>query len=398
MLSSLRQRAPEPEQRAMQTTPWGPWGGSYQSSTGVNVTVDTATQLLTVYGCVSLIADTIATLPLDVYQKVGGTPQEVSTPPWLNKPNGYSTLVDFITQTLWSLLLDGNAYWNVELNAAFGTSSVVVLDPSTVQVEDGPVYRVNGQIHRGKMVHLRGIMRPGCLKGLSPLEAARQSVGLGLAQQEFAGRFFDNGANLGGFISTAADLTPEQAQQLQAQWASAHSGLANAHKPGVLDNGATWTSVTVTPEQCQFLQSRQWQAGEIAGQLFLLDPTMLGIPVQSNSLTYANLEQRGIHMVQFSLLRWIVRLEQAFYELLPRPHYVKFKVAALERADLKTRFEAYRIANPTAAWMAVPEIRDLEELGDAPSELDTQNTPAPSPNPTLVAPSTNGARPVGVSQ
>jgi HK97 family phage portal protein len=376
MLASLRRTKPTAEQRALM--PWGDWGGGSVSATGVNVTSDTATQLLTVYGCVALIADTIATLPIDVYQKVGGAPLEVPKPGWLVRPNADTTIIDFITQTLWSLLLDGNAYWAYGLSNAFVTNEVVVVDPSTVAIErDGRrlVYKVNG-VPNARILHLRGIARPGQLKGLSPLEAARQSVGLGLAQQEFAARFFSNGASLSGFISTDADLSPEQAQQLQASWASAHSGLSNAHKPGVLDNGATWNTVTVSPQQAQFLESRNFTAAEIAGQLFLLDPTMLGIPLQSNSLTYANLEQRGIHLIQFSLLRWLIRLEEAFYRLLPRPHYVKFNVAALERADLKTRFEAYRIANPTAAWIGVDEIRQFEELGPTTEDLNPVVVPA----------------------
>lgn len=398
MLDSLRQRAPEPETRAMQVKPWGDWGTGHSSDAGVNVTSSNATQLLTVYGCVSFIADTIATLPLDVYRKEGDRSIEVPKPAWMSEPNPYTSMMDFITQTMWSLLLDGNAYWVYGLDGSFITNYVTILDPSTVTVENdrGQIkYRVNGEPAPSTLMHIRGIMRPGCLKGLSPLEAARQSIGLGLAAQKFGGKFFDNGASLSGFISTDADLTEDQARALQASWASAHSGLDNAHKPGVLDNGASWNAVTVTPEQAQFLQTRNHQSAEIAGMMFLLDPTMLGIQVSSNSLTYANLEQRGIHTVQFSLMRWISRLEWHWNKLLPRLQFSKINVSAIERADLKTRFEAYRIANPTAPWMATSEIRDLEDLGPAPEDL---TSPAPQPVSTLVAPSTNGARPVGANQ
>jgi HK97 family phage portal protein len=400
MLRSLRTSSPALEERN-QVLPWGIWDNSRASAAGVNVSAQTATQSLTVFGCVSLIADTIATLPTDVFRDNGNEHTEVPKPSWLDRPNDYSTFVDFCTQTLWSLLLDGNAYWVYGLNNSFGIQTpVVVLDPGKVDIDHERMtlerertgrpsqvrYLVAGEPFNGHLLHIRGIMRPGQIKGLSPVEAARQSVGISLAAEEFAARFYSNNATLGGVIKTDADLTSEQAQKLQASWMSSHSGLANAHKPGVLDNGASWESTSLTWEQSQFLQSRNFQAAEIAGQMFLIDPEMLGIVVQGKRQTYANIEQQGIHLVQFSLLRWIVRLEAAFSQLLPNPQYLKFKVAGLERADLSTRYAAYRVANPDVAWLADQEIRDLEDLGPVPAALATQNKPAPPPKPVAPQP------------
>jgi HK97 family phage portal protein len=391
MLRSLR-----PERRYGQVTPWGPWGDTYTSSTGINVDESTATQLLTVYGSVALIADTIATLPSDVFRNSADGPQDVPKPAWLGQPNSRLSFVDFVTQSLWSLLLDGNCYWAYITNTLAIPTEVTVLDPSQVDVrasESGGVeYWVRGQLFRGRLLHIKGIMQPGAIKGVSPIEAARQSIGLGLAAQEFASRFYSNGAHLSGFISTDADLTEEQAKKLQRSWSSVHAGLENAHRPGVLDNGATWNTVTVTPEQAQFLQTRNFQSAEIAGQLFLLDPTLLGIAIQSGqNLTYANLEQRGVHLVQFTLLRWIIRLEAAITSLLPRPQYFKFNVSGLERADLATRYAAHRIAlGPNVPWETVAEVRSFEDLPTMPGTDGLPEPPAPAaPQPVPADPQTN---------
>jgi HK97 family phage portal protein len=292
----------------MQVLPWGPWHGTNASAAGVNVSSESAFQLLTVYGCVSLIADTIAALPRDVYRKTNDVPVEVPAPKWLEQPNDRSDFAEFLTQVLVSLLLDGNAYVVWGYDRSFVTNMVDVLDPCNVdvRVDDGQVvYYVNGVPFAGKLKHVKAIIQPGALKGLSPLEAARQSIGLGLAAQEFGGRFYSNGAQMSGVIKTPGEVNATQAREIGEAFARDHAGLANAWKPGVLFGGADWQQISVTPEQAQFLEQRKYQAAEIAAQMFLVDPSLLGIPVAGTSLTYSNLEQRGIHLVQFTLLRWI---------------------------------------------------------------------------------------------
>ncbi len=395
MLGNLLRRTTDSgETRAMQVWPWGDWGNGNPLAMQTPVTTDSSLQLLTVYGCVTLISDTIATLPRDVFRtRADGTNEEVTIKPrWLEQPNPTTDIIEFVTQTLISLLLDGNAYWAYSVDLNFQPTQIHVLDPKQVEVKPAPFarpdnspveYWVRGERFTGRLLHIKGATRPGALKGLSPIESARQSVGIGLAAQQFAASFYQNGTILSGVIEAPGPLTQDQATDLKNKFGRAHSGPQNAHQPGVLTDGAKWTQLSVTPEQAQFLESRQFQAAEIAAQLFLLDPSMLGIAsagTRGQNLTYANLEQRGIHLVQFTLLRWIIRLERAFTFLLPKPQFFKLNVAALERADLKTRYEAHRIAlGPTQPWETGNEVRALEDQPPLPG-LDTIPAPAaPAP-------------------
>ncbi len=382
----LRTRAPEGEQRSMQVTPWGPWGSTNTSAAGVTVNSDTALNLASVYGCVTLISETIATLPRDVYRtNLDGTKTEVPNAPlWVEQPNPFTDGIEFVSQTLVSLLLDGNAYWAYSLDGNFQPAELHVLDPAKVEVKVAngvPAYTVNGAPYRGRLLHLRGLTRPGQVKGLSPVEAARQQIGIGLAVEEFAGRFYSNGATLSGVITTPEDLTEPQAHMMKDAFARDHSGLRNAHTPGVLTNGASYQSISVTPEQAQFLATREFGAGVIAAQIFLLDPSLLGIAInRGQNLTYANLEQRGIHLVQYTLLRWIIRLERAYTFLLPKPQHMKFCVEGLMRADLMTRYNAKRVAlGPNVPFMTVNEARDDEDdLPPLPGQDGLPEPPAPA--------------------
>lgn len=380
----------------MQVTPWGDWNsGGGAASSGVHVNEDSSLQLLVVNGCVTLISDTIATLPRDIYRTdATGKRTEVTVKPrWFEQPNPHTDIIDFVSQSLMSLLLDGNAYWAYGVDLNFAPTEIHCLNPRLVEVKanqsgTGVEYWVNGQLFRGRLLHIKGATRPGALKGMSPIENARQAIGLGLGAQEFAGSFYANGTTMSGIIQSPTDLTSDQARTLKDNWSRDHSGLGKAHLPGVLTNGATWQQISITPEQAQFLQTREYQAGEICAQLFLLDPSMLGIAInRGQNLTYANLSDRGTHLAQYTLMRWIVRLERAFTFLLPKPQFQKFNLDALKRADLLTRYQAYRIAlGPTQPFQTVNEVRELEDQEALNGYDELPEADAPAEVPVVAAP------------
>jgi HK97 family phage portal protein len=159
----------------------------------------------------------------------------------------------------------------------------------------------------------------------------------------------------------SAEKLKEMADQWRRRRQKGGRGL-----PGVLDDGATWKPTGVTNEQAQFLSTRKFTAAEIAGQMFLVDPSDLGIAVEGSSLTYANLEQRNARRVQVTLLPWIIRVEKALSTLLAQPRFVKFNVEGLLRGDQKTRFESYAIGI-TNEFMLPNEARALEDWTPLPN-------------------------------
>jgi HK97 family phage portal protein len=293
----------------------------------------------------------------------------------LSQPAAGLDRIAWFTQVLSSLLLDGNAYLRKVYGPA-GLTELVPMDPGKVSVS-----RASGQkryVVAGKLldpatlVHIKGAMFPGSDVGMSPVEAARQTIGKGLATEEFGARFFGQGANLGGVIEDPGEFDPTKARDTAKLWARLHSGNRKAHLPGVLQGGAQWKPTGVTNEQAQFLESQQFNASQIASHMFLIDPTEFGFSGDKGStLTYANLEQRNARKVQVTFLPWIIRLEAAISGLLPQPRFVKFNVNGLLRGDTKTRYETYQIAssiNVQSAGIGQPpllttqEMREFEDL------------------------------------
>jgi HK97 family phage portal protein len=361
MLSSIFRR---PEQRAQATT-WGLWPGEMtQVVGGVSVTEQTSMQLLTVYGSVRLISDSIATLPLDVYRRTGDDAKvEVAKPKWLQQPTTNLDFTAWVSQVLSSLLLHGNAYVVVLRNEVGAIVELIPLDPSKVRVtrDRGRLaYMVNGQRVDAEMLHLKGLMLPGSDVGLSPVEYARQSIGLGLAAVKFGTGYFEGEGNMPGVIEMPGSAQSETLKAIADQWRRRRREGGRG-LPGVLQEGAVWKPTGVTNEQAQFLATRKFTSAEIAGQMFMIDPTELGIGIEGSSLTYANLEQRNTRFVRVTLLPWIVRLEKALSDLLAQPRYVKFNLGALLRGDLQTRYAAYAVGIG-AGFLEPNEARDWEDL------------------------------------
>lgn len=356
------------EERAIATNalPLGPWAGDQgnKSFSGTAVTAESALQLATVYGCVKFIADGISTLPIDVYREVDGIPEPVSQPNWLWKPTVYLDRVAWMSQILTSLLIAGNAYLRIVRQGA-QIVELVPMDPSAVQVrmESGrKVFVVGTSMYTTfDVLHIPGIMFPGSLVGLSPLEAARQIIGAGIAAEEFAGRFFDQGAVMAGVIEVPGELNPDNARMMAKAFAKQHGGKDKAHLPGVLVNGATWKPTGVTNDQAQFLQTRKFTDSVIAGRIYNIDPTELGIPLDGTTLTYQNATERNKRKAEVTFLPWIVRVESALSSLLPAPRYVKVDLDALKRGDTKTRYETYQIGI-TAGFLTPDEARDAEDM------------------------------------
>lgn len=346
-------------------TTWGDWDSQGRETwSGNHVSNKTALQLLTVYGCVRFIADGISTLPVDVHRRrPDGTSEPVPTPPILDEPAPGIDFTAWATQVLSSLLIAGNAYVLFVRNGV-KLPYMIPLDPNKVTVDrvDGrKVFIVEGETFSTFQVgHIPGAMWAGSDVGMSPLEAARQTIGQGMAAQEYGARFFGQGATLSGVIETPGELTEPKARQLARSFARRHGGASKAHLPGVLENGAQWKQIGVTQEQAQFLETRKFSASEIAAEMFLIDPSDMGLPVDGTSLTYANLAERNARRVQVTFLPWITRLERFCSGVLPADQYMKLNVNGLLRGDMKTRFESYALG--IRSQIMVPnEAREFED-------------------------------------
>jgi HK97 family phage portal protein len=340
----------------------------------VPVNPTTALQHSAVWGCVDLIAGSISTLPLAAYRDGDESPLP-ALPPILRAPSAGWSLPDFVYATLQSLLVRGNAYGLIVDRAGAGLlpAQVELLAPDRVQIANpyGPVeVRVDGQlVDPASLWHVRGFTAPGQILGLSPIQHARQAIGLGIGAERYAAKFFGESAIPSGVLTSDQDIRNERAEELKARWNAKHQGNRDI---AVLGSGARFQAITIPPEEAQFLQATQANVATIC-RYYRVPPELMASQA-GNSLTYANVEQRALDFLTFCLRRWIVTMETALSALLSSTTAVKFNAAALVRTDLLTRYQAHESAI-RAGWKLRSEVRELEDLPAIPG-IDDQEGPA----------------------
>lgn len=328
---------------------------------------DEAMRLSAVFACIRLLSEAIATLPLDVFKRIGTTRVEQPTPDVLRfSPPGLSR-IEYLSQLMMSLLTDGNAFVAVARSATGAPVSLVPLDPSRVRVErpkSGRVeYLVDGVSEPQSsldVMHIKGMMLPGRLRGLSPIEYAMETISVGLQAQRFGASFFENGSLPSAVIEAEQGMSDESIARWRATWNATHGGSDNAGKVGLLTNGAKFKQVSIDPKQAQFVEVRQFQVPDIA-RIFGVPPHL--IADASNSTSWGSgLAEQNLAFGQFSLRPWITRIEEAHTALIgPSASFVKLNLDALLRASLRDRYEAYAIGI-AQGFLTADEARATEDL------------------------------------
>ena len=357
------------------------------STSGKKVNERSAMQMTAVYACVRILSESIASLPVHLYQyeSEGNKAKAVKHPLYRilhDEPNPEMTSFVFRETLMTHLLLWGNAYAQIIRNGKGEIIGLYPLMPNRMTVDRDS----NGQIiyqyqmqdsdaHTGKsgsvtlrpseVLHVPGLGFDG-LVGYSPIAMAKNAIGLSIATEEYGAKFFANGATPGGILEFPG--TVKNPESIRESWNKGFSG-SNAHKVAILEEGMKYTPISISPEQAQFLETRKFQIDEIA-RIFRVPPHMVGDLEKSS---FSNIEQQSLEFVKYTLEPWIIRWEQSLNRALltekEKPDYfVKFNVDGLLRGDYQSRMNGYAIARQNG-WMSANDIRSLEQLDLIPDEL-----------------------------
>ena len=379
------------EKRAISfQTVWG--SGDFvdiQSLSGTIVNADTAMQLNAVFSAVSLISDTVSTLPVDAYVRSQGTRRALRPrPAWVTKPDVDTTKEAFYGSAIVSLLLDGNVFIRVYRNRRGEIVNMNVLNPTDVQIKRNGVgkvmFTVKGEdkaLSAEDVIFIPDVVRPGSLRGLSRVEALKENFGLAQALENYASKFFGSGTHTSGVLEVPGNLTAEQAKSMQEAFDSRHKGWGRAHKTAIITGGAAYKPTNVPNDQAQFLDSRRMAVEDVA-RAFNIPPHLLGLP---GTNTYASVEQNNIAFVTHTLRPIAQKLEGALTSLLSQETgleaaFVKFSLDGLLRADINSRTESYA-RGLQSGYYKINDVRRFEDLEpiDDPS-ADTVRVPLANVN------------------
>jgi HK97 family phage portal protein len=334
-MSLFAKRAVNPPD-PLQVSPW--IVGNNWSGEPVNET--SALEVAAVFAAVSLLADSVASLPIRSVRHVGDRVESRPVPRWLS---GSSTVTQYelIHMIVSSLALHGNAYIYIDRENGTLPLSLTPLHPNNVQVNvinRQRYYTVNGgTIPQDSMLHIRWWTPPQAATGLSPIEMQKTTIGLALSMERHLAQFYGEGATPSSVLEVDGDLTADQAKALQATWETQNR---RRRRPAVLTNGMKWRSITADAASMEMNASRELQIAQVA-RIFRVPAYMIGARGESN--TYTNNEAAGQHFVTYTLLPWLRRIESALSSLMPAPQELMFDTAGFLRADQISRYRAHGV-------------------------------------------------------
>lgn len=346
---------------------------SVRTQSGIRVSADAAMRLSAVFACVRVLSETFAVLPFGLFRREGARKIAV-TDHWLVKlmrrPNPWQNGFEWREMMQGHLALRGNAFNRVTTNSRGEITELWPMHPDRVKIEMLPSgdYRYRFKqpdgtdtvYTRADVWHLRGLSSDGII-GLSPLEVARETIGLGIAAQEYGARFFQNDARPGGgWIEFPGSFKDKGAREtFRETWQGMQSG-GNRHKTAVLEFGMKYHELGIKNNDAQFLETRQFQVTDIA-RVFRMPPHLIGDLSRS---TNNNIEQQSLEFVTFTMTPWAERWEAAIEtDLLLEDDglEVEFDFAGLLRGDQAARAEFYT-SGITNGWLTRNEARASENL------------------------------------
>lgn len=349
-----------------------------QSSAGVTVTPDSALRVAAVFACVRLLASTVASLPLNVYERLDRGKRKATEHPLhltlASRPNTWQTAFEWKQMMTGHVVMRGNAYSRIVPGPRGAIDQLVPLHPDRVEVLRLSNGRLGYEVSRpgssqkdrygqDEVLHLRDFSTDG-IKGLSRITLAREAIGSSLAAQTYGSSLWRNGARPAGAIKVpaGAKFSQRAIENLRVSWHDLHGGPHNAGRPAILEEGLEWENIGLTNEDAQWVESMKLSRSDVA-MIFGVPPHMIGDTDKSTSWG-SGIEEQGIGFITYTLDPWLTLWEQACgRDLLadPETFFVKFLLLKLLRGDVGRRYAAYAIGRQWG-WLSVNDVRELEDM------------------------------------
>lgn len=347
-----------------------------------------------IYSAVTLIAGCLATMPIQVYRRDKDNPRnriEVFDHPACRilgvTPDGETPSNIWRETSQAHTLLCGNSFAEIVRNQRGQALELHNLEPHRVDcgrdIDTGKkYYQVSSRhgvdkLRNDQVLHIPALSWNG-VTGLSPVKLARDTIALGLATNRYGLKYFEKGGRPLGFLTKQGTIPEPQRKQYREEWKELHEGIANWFSVGILSGGLEWKDIGVSPNEAQFLATRQFQIEEIA-RWYHIPPHMLA---QMEKASPGNIEHLMIEFATFCLLPWVKRWEgelnmKLFTRVEQLSYYVKFNMSSILRADSKVQAEVLerQLRNGVITvndWRELIDRNAYDDVGDKPLTMASQ--------------------------
>lgn len=350
--------------------------GAARSASGQMVSAKSALTIPILQECVSLLAESVAQLPLDIYERQddGGRKSATSHPLYdllKYQPNGWQTPFEYREYGQVSAGLKGNSFSYIDRDERGTISALYPLDASKVTVLKGPdllpYYQIgtNDPIPSRYVHHVRWFSLDGYV-GISPVALHANAIGYTLALSEYSAKSFLNGTALSGVLERPKDAPAIKDQKvvdgITDNWQDKFGGSGNTAKVALLQEGMTFKALTMSNVDAELINALKLSDSDIS-RIYKIPLPMVG---SLEGATYNNVENLQIQFVIYALMPWLRRHEQAMQrDFLSKEervsHYIEFNIGGLLRGNQQARYAAYAVGRQWG-WLSINDIRRLENL------------------------------------
>jgi HK97 family phage portal protein len=334
----------------------------------VLVTEDTALQVSTIWACVTVLSNALASSDWNVFEKLPNNDRELlyndNVHYLLNtRPNEEMTAKAAKQALVMAACFAGNGFWEISRDMARRPAALWPIAPDRVEPKrdaDGSRrlwWKVNNddgtwvRIEVEDMIHIPG---PGItgLIGDSVISRAAMTISLSIAAETFAASYFGNGTFPGILLEApnAGAMDDVTYERLKKEFEGRHRGASRAFRFGVLEGGYKIHEIQTDAQKAQMTEARKYQIEEIC-RWFGVPPHKVAHLVHS---TLSNIEHLGMEFARDTLRPWArVVQEEVSYKLFSvrsRPRFILVDLDWASQGDFKSRTDAYRNMRDLGAY------------------------------------------------
>jgi HK97 family phage portal protein len=367
---------------------WTPPGtlGGWASGSGVRIDGNSARAQTTVLACVSVIAQGLADLGLELFERrADETRRQAREVPLYrllhDAPNESQTSFEFVEMMTAHACLRGSAYARILWSRGW-PSALIPLHPDRMvpKVQNGVlVYEYHRPDGQTELISKDNIFRVvyktyDGINGVTPIAEAAEPIALALTMEGHVARLFSRGVRPSGVLQMDGKLSQPAYDRLSKSWDVEHGGLSGAGRTLILEEGMKWQQIGFTSVDAQLLENRRFQVEEIA-RLFRVPLQM--IQHLDKQPTSPGQEQSRTSFAMFTLSPWAKRWQQAISRDLivaEDTYYAEFNFNSLVKADYAARMQGYAVQIQNGI-LSPNEVRQLENMDPRPGG-DTYMQPA----------------------
>ena len=343
----------------------------------LSISNEKALKVATVYACNKVLSETIGTLPLKCYERTQNGAREEYSSYFLskvfNKPNFLQTKSEFFENLVTQINMDGNHYAGINYKNGY-VKELIPMNPLNMQSKiknNKIIYTYNHNFvgkNKGqkeypanRIFHNKNLTLDG-LTGLSPIAYARKAINLAIESEDHGYRYFKNGTRASGYLKHPGQLKGQAYDNLKKSMNNKMSG-EEKFKIQILEEGMDFVTASMTNEDSQYLQTRQFSVEDIA-RWYRVPLELLQHPSKTSS--YASVEQFMLSFVVHTIRPWVVKIEQRINTgLVPFEDqnriFFEFKVDGLLRGDIQARYRSYAIGRQWG-WLCADDVRQFENM------------------------------------